>query len=322
MFTRVAGALREGLHGTAQPPAALLCIPPLRLPPRHRAVGKEERKARKTRERERARWDALGELENFGDLQAQLQAAEAAAGGGGAAAGAGRKGARSLEDVASSGARMASSVRAAVASGLGLDGKAGRAREATAGLRLSSAPSRGRFDDGDEEDDEDDDAPAARRVGKKAGRRGGDDGDDDDDEGTGAVSEDPFYAAVVAAAERKKARKAAAAATAQDSDSRFRRQAAEDEGDTGPVAAHGGDSGDVMHRKASKAVLANRGLVKYRNREMSNPRVANRIKAAKFVKRRSGQVAPMRNKGGSEAGAYGGEASGIRTTISRSRKIA
>lgn len=284
-------------------------------------MGKDERKARKARERERARWDALGELENFGDLQAQLQAAEAAAGGG-AVPGAGRKGARSLEDVASSGARMASSVRAAVASGLGLDGKAGRAREATAGLRLSSAPSRGRFDN--EDDDDDDDGPAARRVGKKAGRRGGDDDDGDDDEegGGGGVSEDPFYAAVVAAAERKKARKAAAAATAQDSDSRFRRQAAEDEGDTGPVAAHSADSGDVMHRKASKAVLANRGLVKYRNREMSNPRVANRIKAAKFVKRRSGQVAPMRNKGGAEAGAYGGEASGIRTTISRSRKIA
>jgi hypothetical protein len=69
-------------------------------------------------------------------------------------------------------------------------------------------------------------------------------------------------------------------------------------------------------------VLQNRGLVKYRNREMSNPRVANRLKAAKFAKRRSGQVAPMRNKGGAEAGTYGGEASGIRTTISRSRKIA
>jgi hypothetical protein len=202
-------------------------------------------------------------------------------------------------------------VHSAASSGLGLDGKSGRAKAATVGLHQQQLRHSTAAHGGDDESGEDEGGRGAA-AGRKNRRRG------DEDEGEGGSGgsggeEDPFYAAVAAAAARKKARKAAAAEDARLADQRFLQQAGEhEEAGVGPNA----------HRRASKAILQNRGLVKYRNREMSNPRVANRIKAERFAKRRSGQAAPMRNKGGSEAGVYGGEASGIRTTISRSRKIA
>ena len=81
-----------------------------------------------------------------------------------------------------------------------------------------------------------------------------------------------------------------------------------------------GSAGGAVHRKISKQILVNRGLVKYRNSETSNPRVAYRRKAEKKVKRRVGAAAPMRD-GNGEAEAYGGEKSGIRVNISKSRLI-
>jgi hypothetical protein len=50
-----------------------------------------------------------------------------------------------------------------------------------------------------------------------------------------------------------------------------------------------------------------------------NPRTNQRLKFESAVKRRKGQVQAVRV---GEADRYGGEATGIRTTVSRSHKIA
>jgi len=61
-------------------------------------------------------------------------------------------------------------------------------------------------------------------------------------------------------------------------------------------------------------------LVKYRKKDDKNPRVHYRHKAEKAVKRRKGQVVPMRSAA-AEPGGYAGETTGIRTTVVHSRKI-
>ena len=73
------------------------------------------------------------------------------------------------------------------------------------------------------------------------------------------------------------------------------------------VAYHGPVS---QTAKAIDAVLA--------GKPVANPRVAYRKKAEKKAKARIGQSAPMRT---GEKDAYGGEATGIRSNISRSRLI-
>ena len=56
-----------------------------------------------------------------------------------------------------------------------------------------------------------------------------------------------------------------------------------------------------------------------RVREQRGRRGRRRLRA-KYVKRRAGQVVAMRD-GGAEAGRYAGEATGIRTTVTHSRKM-
>ncbi|KAK8791873.1 hypothetical protein WA158_005250 [Blastocystis sp. Blastoise] len=75
--------------------------------------------------------------------------------------------------------------------------------------------------------------------------------------------------------------------------------------------------GEGENRKATYKILKNRGLTAHRKKENRNPRVKKRSKYEKAIKRRKGQVAPMR----SEAGHYGGERTGIRSDITRSRKM-
>ena len=65
--------------------------------------------------------------------------------------------------------------------------------------------------------------------------------------------------------------------------------------------------------------MKNRGLTKYRNAAMKNPRVANRVKSARHEMRRKGQVVPMRDP--REGASYAGETTGIRSNIIKSRKI-
>jgi U3 small nucleolar RNA-associated protein 3 len=148
-------------------------------------------------------------------------------------------------------------------------------------------------------------ALALEEEEEEGGGGGGGGGGEDGEE------EDPFFAAVAAAAALKRAKKAAAAAAAEEERADFFRAAAGQEDAPLDEAADG-------HRKASKQILKNRGLVKYRKKEAANPRVAYRLKAEKAAKRRQGQVVTMRDKKG-EGDNYGGEATGIRTNISKSR---
>ena len=70
-------------------------------------------------------------------------------------------------------------------------------------------------------------------------------------------------------------------------------------------------------RAASRAVVRNMGLAPHRTNKYRNPRVKKKIKYAKAVVRRKGQVREMRN----EAEGYGGEASGVRKGVGKSRRI-
>ena len=70
-------------------------------------------------------------------------------------------------------------------------------------------------------------------------------------------------------------------------------------------------------RAASRAVVRNKGLAPHRTNKYRNPRVKKKIKYAKAVVRRKGQVREMRN----EAEGYGGEASGVRKGVGKSRQI-
>ena len=71
-------------------------------------------------------------------------------------------------------------------------------------------------------------------------------------------------------------------------------------------------------RLATRQILKNRGLVPHRKRENRNPRIVRKKKYEKAKKRRKGQVRELRT---GEAHQYGGEMSGIRTDISRSRMM-
>ena len=84
-------------------------------------------------------------------------------------------------------------------------------------------------------------------------------------------------------------------------------------------AAEGAEGG--KRRAVGRDIMKNRGLTKYRSKEERNPRVHNRIKAARFEQRRKGQVVTSRAGKGEEAD-YRGEATGIRSNLTKSRKIA
>ena len=70
-------------------------------------------------------------------------------------------------------------------------------------------------------------------------------------------------------------------------------------------------------RRASRKILKNKGLHAHKKKTERNPRVKMRKKFEKKMKARKGQVREMRT---GEAAHYGGESSGIRANVSRSRK--
>lgn len=87
------------------------------------------------------------------------------------------------------------------------------------------------------------------------------------------------------------------------------------------MAAAAGSDDEIsgnQHRNASQSILKNKGLTRYRDPKRKNPRVANRLKAARRDKARSGQVQKLRVGEGAK---YGGEASGISAHVSRSRVL-
>jgi U3 small nucleolar RNA-associated protein 3 len=71
-------------------------------------------------------------------------------------------------------------------------------------------------------------------------------------------------------------------------------------------------------RAISKTILKNRGLVPHKAKINRNPRVKKREQYRKALIRRKGAVREVRTN---EAHNYGGEATGVKATISRSRKL-
>jgi hypothetical protein len=76
--------------------------------------------------------------------------------------------------------------------------------------------------------------------------------------------------------------------------------------------------GEGAKRAASYEIIKNKGLTPHRKKENRNPRVKKREMYDKAVVRRKGQV---RDVVTGAAGAYGGELTGIKSNLARSRKI-
>lgn len=72
-----------------------------------------------------------------------------------------------------------------------------------------------------------------------------------------------------------------------------------------------------MKRQITRQIAKNKGLTASKRRELRNPRVKNKMKFNKAVKRRKGAVQPIRSK----VQLYSGEATGIKTHVKRSVKI-
>ena len=72
-------------------------------------------------------------------------------------------------------------------------------------------------------------------------------------------------------------------------------------------------------RAVSKQILKNRGLVAHKPKINRNPRVKKREQFRKAIIRRKGAVREVRTDEGHK---YGGEETGIKTNLSRSRKLA
>jgi U3 small nucleolar RNA-associated protein 3 len=71
-------------------------------------------------------------------------------------------------------------------------------------------------------------------------------------------------------------------------------------------------------RAISRVIMKNRGLVAHKSKINSNPRVKKREQYRKALIRRKGAVREVRNDEGHK---YGGEGTGIKSGISRSRKL-
>ncbi|KAL3658336.1 hypothetical protein V7S43_016718 [Phytophthora oleae] len=76
--------------------------------------------------------------------------------------------------------------------------------------------------------------------------------------------------------------------------------------------------GESGKRGASYQIMKNKGLKAHKSKLNRNPRVKKRLQYRKAVIRRKGQVRDVRV---GEAGKYGGETTGIKSNLSRSRKI-
>jgi U3 small nucleolar RNA-associated protein 3 len=78
------------------------------------------------------------------------------------------------------------------------------------------------------------------------------------------------------------------------------------------------DLDEGAKRGASFEIIKNKGLKAHKSKLNRNPRVKKRMQFRKAVIRRKGQVRDVRV---GEAGRYGGETTGIKSNLTRSRKI-
>ena len=120
------------------------------------------------------------------------------------------------------------------------------------------------------------------------------------------ISDDDAYIAAEHAAEAKRAAKKAA----YDPSARFAPVHA-------PEEKHAGE-GD--RRGITGAMWTNRGLTPHRNKDRKNPRVKHRMAYAKAVVARKGAVREAGDGPAAGVG-YGGEATGIKSTVVKSRRL-
>jgi len=127
-------------------------------------------------------------------------------------------------------------------------------------------------------------------------------GEDGDGGGAADMSDDEMYSAAAGAAASRKAAKRAA----YDPVARF-----------APV--HAAEAAQAAGKRGiTGAMSSNRGLTPHRNKDMKNPRKKHRLQYAKALVRRSGAV---REATAGAAGGYAGEATGIKTHVTKSRKL-
>ncbi|GJP53320.1 hypothetical protein CLOM_g12471 [Closterium sp. NIES-68] len=140
-------------------------------------------------------------------------------------------------------------------------------------------------------------------VAKQVRKRGSEDlgfdqGDDEDGGGEGG-EEDEFYAE---ARRMQEARKSAKAAKYSSS---------------GLIPEAEPTVDEDGRRQITTQIERNRGLMAHRNKAVKNPRKKYKLKHANAVVRRKGQVRDVKR----ETAPYGGESTGIRSSISRSVRI-
>jgi len=123
-------------------------------------------------------------------------------------------------------------------------------------------------------------------------------GSDDDEEGLADSDEDDFYRSIKSKSKAKKEAKKQMYAVAP----KYPRLEGEVEGE----------------RAIGRTIMKNRGLVAHKAKINRNPRVKKREQYRKALIRRKGAVREIRTE---EGHAYGGEATGIKSGISRSRKL-
>ena len=70
-------------------------------------------------------------------------------------------------------------------------------------------------------------------------------------------------------------------------------------------------------RGITREIEKNRGLTPHRSKERKNPRKKHRLRYGKAVVRRKGQVQDVASRPDS----YGGEATGVRSKLARSRRL-
>ena len=157
--------------------------------------------------------------------------------------------------------------------------------------KLDSMGQPGQLDDVDSNEDELTGDEAADLAGDEADLAG-------DEAADGLAGEDDFYREMK---KRKEAKQSAKAARQQYAAHYVNEDFELEEGES---------------RKATQKILKNRGLVPSRPKENRNPRVKKRRRYEQAVKRRKGQVVPMRTN---EADQYMGEKSGIRADVTHSR---
>ena len=126
-----------------------------------------------------------------------------------------------------------------------------------------------------------------------------DDDGDDDDEGLVVSDDDDFYQKIKAKSKAKKEAKRAMYEVAP----KYPRLDGEVDGE----------------RAIGRTIMKNRGLVAHKPKMNRNPRVRKREQYRKALIRRKGAVREIRTD---EGHAYGGESTGIKSGISRSRKLA